>query len=187
MAKRKPFADIFRENGTDKDNPHQYGPVYDALIPDRGSVRGVLELGIWRGYSLKAWREAFPTATVAGVDVNPEHCPKVEGCEVHHCDQGDRLGLLRVVRGRQWDLIVDDASHIVADQLFSLLVLWPFLEPGGVYVIEEWDFLPSGTGPGVDPWKGCFSLLSGCELIETVDRNGKREPLVVIRKPASPL
>lgn len=182
MAGATPFAHLFRQFGTDKDNPHQYGPVYDCLFPDRQRVCAVLELGVWQGYSLQAWRAAFPAAVVIGVDANPEHCPTVEGCEVYNGDQRDRARLLQIAGNRRFDLIVDDASHYAADQLISLFVLWPLLQPGGVYVIEEWDILPTCRGEGAEPWRGSFPLLSGCELIDTVDRNGVHEPLVVVRK-----
>ena len=182
MAHATPFADLFRQCGTDKDNPHQYGPVYDLLLPDRTRVHAVLELGVWRGNSLRAWQAAFPGAAVIGIDNNPDHCPTVPGCEVYAADQKDLYTLRDVLGTRRFDLIVDDASHYACHQLFSLFLLWPYLTAGGVYVIEEWDFWPTGTGPRLDPWIACFPLLANCELIDTVDRNGVHEPLVVVRK-----
>jgi hypothetical protein len=46
-----------------------------------------------------------------------------------------------------WDLVIDDGGHIPRDQLTSFCALFPFVRPGGLYVIEDvetsyWD------GPG---------------------------------------
>jgi len=180
--KRATMAELFAKHGTDKDNPHQYGPAYDELIPDRERIKAVLEIGVWRGYSLNAWREAFPEAVIVGMDSDNAHCPQVAGCEVHRADQRLRSDLDRVVAGRKFDLIVDDASHIAVDQLFSLFTLWPHLAPGGIYVVEEWDMLPSFAGTGARPWTDSFPLLQGCDVLDTVDRAGRSEPLVVVRK-----
>jgi hypothetical protein len=57
-------------------------------------------------------------------------------------DQGDRETLSRVVEqydcGEGFDLIVDDASHILTPTRISFEVLFPRLRENGLYVIEDW-------------------------------------------------
>ena len=36
-----------------------------------------------------------------------------------------------------WDLIIDDGSHVPRHMLVSFITLYPFVRPGGIYVIED--------------------------------------------------
>jgi hypothetical protein len=49
------------------------------------------------------------------------------------------MGLVEGVDWSQqgWDIIIDDGSHLPEHQLVSFTALFPFVRPGGVYVIED--------------------------------------------------
>jgi uncharacterized NAD-dependent epimerase/dehydratase family protein len=95
--------DIFTGYDTDKGYHHTYEiPYQRELESRRKDVKGVLEIGIYHGGSLKAWRDYFPNATVVGMDI-------------------------------------DDGSHRPIDQFQALKYLWQFLNPGGLYVVEDLD------------------------------------------------
>jgi len=166
---------LAQQHGTDKWGWHTYTPLYHKLLsPMRAKLRAILELGIRTGASLKMWRDYFPAATVYGVDVQPS--PSL----------GNRIvttrGDLRDFRcyaplaGRQYDLIVDDASHKPDQQMLSLALLWPTLRPGGIYVIEDVQELASFTR--------LIGQLFG--QVELLDRRGSHntvdDVLIVIRK-----
>jgi len=135
--------------------PTPYLPIYEQLL---GSLRNqaftLLELGVWRGDSLQMWRDAFPLATIVGVDLKP---PDLElGPRVHiiHGDQTD-AELMRGLRTDHapegFDVIVDDASHFGVTTARSLQALYPeHLRPGGIYCIEDWGtgYLPSWEDGG---------------------------------------
>lgn len=133
-------ADIIRSYNTDKCRIHSYGPIYNEwLTPIRDRVTAVLELGVLNGESLKAWREVFPEAYIHGVDIdrqaaNFEHFR----ISTHYGNATDSkfLNQLAYFFG-PWDFICDDASHRPQDQITSLLYLWQYLRPGGVYAIED--------------------------------------------------
>jgi cephalosporin hydroxylase len=123
---------------------------YDALLPQVGPVRNVVELGIYRGGSLVLWHEAL-AATVVGVDSDPPAvtAPLIEryvtesGASVHRLwgtDQasGDLARRVPEILGGPIDLIIDDASHLYLPTLRSFELLFPLLRPGGTYVIEDW-------------------------------------------------
>ena len=40
----------------------------------------------------------------------------------------------------KFDIIIEDASHMLKDQILSLFMLFKILKPGGIFVIEEIDF-----------------------------------------------
>ena len=126
--------------------PAKYLVTYQEYLgPLRGKAFVILELGIWNGDSLEMWRDAFPLATVVGVDLNP---PKIDlGPNVHLVtgDQSDSDLLSRVRADYAPDgftVIIDDASHLGVLSARSLQSLYEHhLQDGGLYIIEDW-----GTG-----------------------------------------
>ena len=49
-----------------------------------------------------------------------------------------------------WDLIIDDGSHLPVHQLVSFAALFPFVRPGGLYVIEDIESSYfDGTAPSI--------------------------------------
>ncbi len=134
-------SELLDKYGSDKTERNGYGPAYDALLtPVKESVRAVLEVGVFHGASLRAWRDFFPNAMVYGFDVHPSFMlveDRIQTCLVDStmADEVD----LRVSRigDIQFDLIVDDGSHILRHQLLTLANLWRYVKPGGLYVIED--------------------------------------------------
>lgn len=158
IRKEHPEARIYgeltrlaNEYGTDKgtaqhlpgsrwaDWTHNYTPFYEAvLLPTRLSTKRVMELGVWRGSSLKMWRDFFPRALVYGIDNDPS---QVEGdlgerIAVLQADQAKRDQLRAVIDG-EFDLIVDDGGHSMEQQQVSLAALFPYVKPGGYYICED--------------------------------------------------
>ncbi len=96
--------------------------------------------------------------------------------EVHQADQRDEAALLRIVNGRRFDLIIEDASHKIDNSLLTLFYLWPYVVTGGLYVIEEFE--------GVNGHLENLELFRNCSYIKTKSPfpNQDDETLVVIRK-----
>lgn len=156
------MGEIFDRCGTDKQSKHGYGPIYDVALQGV-VVRSVLELGIAQGRSLLAWKHAFPEAMIVGIDL--VSC-EVAGAVTHAVDVRDHAALIAALKGYRFDLIVDDASHDIADQLACVRVLWPLLNQGGVYVVEDIDDL------------ACTQLYSGWDVY-----HGEHASMVWRRKP----
>lgn len=189
----RPIRDIFRSyaefdaqgrhvNGTDKQSNHAYGDAYEQLLPDRGAIRLMMEIGVADGSSLLAWEEILPNATIVGMDIHP--AAKWRG-EFHLGDQRSQEDCERAAAGRQFDLIVEDATHQLGDTLVTLLYLWPSVKPGGLYVVEEFCGATSlrknleALFPDSDPFDGAPQLT----ILDTVGPFGGAEPLVVFRRP----
>ena len=51
--------------------------------------------------------------------------------------------------GGQFDVIIDDASHVSRLQQFAFFKLWPEVKKGGIYVIEDINF---SRQPFWEPW-----------------------------------
>jgi hypothetical protein len=143
--------------------PAPYLPIYERLLaPLRRQAFTLLELGVWGGDSLQMWRDAFPRATIVGVDLAPPDLQLGPRVHVVRGDQAD-VELMRRLRTEHapagFDVIVDDASHLGVTTARSLQTLYAeHLRSGGMYCIEDW-----GTGylPG---WHDGGRLASPLDL-----------------------
>lgn len=181
------IAEIFRSyevldaegrhvNGTDKNGPnHLYGNAYEKLFPDRTAIQLMMEVGVADGSCLRAWAKIFPNAKCVGLDIHPSDLAFGDRIEFNLGDQCSRQDCERAAAGRQFDLIVEDATHQLANTLLTLYWLWPFVKPGGLYVVEEWE------GASGDRYR-IPALWSNAEVVDTVGPSGNVEPLVVFRK-----
>lgn len=107
--------------------------------PQPSSPR-VLEIGVFKGGSLKMWRDFFgPEATIFGIDID-ERCASLGMgiAEIRIGSQSDPSFLAEVVGEMGGiDIIIDDGSHKSKDVIASFLSLFPFLADGGIYIIED--------------------------------------------------
>jgi hypothetical protein len=125
---------------------HGYLEVYDPIFSDYLDREiNLLELGIHKGGSLLLWKDYFPKAHIFGVDLNaPEQLNNEDRIKVFSGMQQDKNFLTSVANNAPngFDIIIDDASHIGELTRISFWHLFEnHLNPGGVYVIEDW-----GTG-----------------------------------------
>jgi 8-demethyl-8-(2-methoxy-alpha-L-rhamnosyl)tetracenomycin-C 3'-O-methyltransferase len=131
--------EIAREHGTDKSSVfHDYTRIYERYFEamrERPIV--VLELGWGQGKSARTWREYFPNATIVMVDNRPHHCMD-DGIHLHIGDQADAALLTELhERYGDFDIVIDDASHVSSLTIRSFQILYPWLKPGGLYVVED--------------------------------------------------
>jgi 23S rRNA U2552 (ribose-2'-O)-methylase RlmE/FtsJ len=95
--------------GADKATHHGFCDFYEKHLPTR--INRLLEVGVMDGASLRMWRDYYPQAEIVGVDIRA--CNPVEGCTVLQGDATDPVFLATLGR---FDVIVDDGSHMTADQ-----------------------------------------------------------------------
>jgi len=133
---------------------HNYTPFYEALLtPMRLTAQSICEIGIWRGASLKMWRDFFPKATVIGIDndLNEIKQPLGERILVHQANQASRAELQGFVSHHgPFDLIVDDGGHSMDQQQISLGFLFPRVISGGFYIVEDLHSSLFGSDFGVN-------------------------------------
>lgn len=131
------LAALGRKYGSDK--PVQYAPFYDLLLESRqASVRSVFEIGIFKGGSLRMWRDYFFRAQIYGMDINPETLFTEDRIQTFQGDQASAAAICKVAdHCGPFDLIVEDGSHKPDHQVMNAELLMPYLSRGGLYIIED--------------------------------------------------
>lgn len=172
------LSDLFTKFGSDKHSRHRYATTYERLLQDmRDKDTRLLEVGIGSPAlsSLKTWRDWLPKAAVFGVDVNAYKSDDQRiTCFTYDAAGEEFHNKLKSMKEPHFDIIIDDGDHAPQTQLRVLLNLWPFLNPGGLYVIE--DVVPGASDLFV-------SLLKNSTLIDMRRLSGIGDSsLIVLRK-----
>lgn len=135
---------IFSKFDTDKGpNFHNYTRQYENLLKDfRNKPIKYLEIGVYNGGGLKAFREAFKNATcILGLDID-DKCKKIEDVnngifvEVGNATDHDFLKKITEKYGT-FDVILDDGSHVNNDVIKTFELLFPLLNDNGLYIVED--------------------------------------------------
>ena len=175
------LAQHFDPTLTDKDTVHSYLPIYEDLLYRFKDLEfSMMEVGIQRGGSIAGWLNAFPKATVVGVD-----CQKT--VNINGCDRYKELitnayeeEFMTLFNKGGLDFIIDDGSHAYNDIRFVCEHYPKLLKPGGILVIEDVPdvkWLPKLRA--VATAQGCLS-----EVIDLREKKGRWDDvLLVIRKP----
>lgn len=130
------LSTLASRHGTDKGpSCHNYTLLYEMMFAGiRKEPLKILEIGVLDGCSLRMWADYFPNAEIHGFDVNPE-CKVFadDRITIHIGDQGNRRDLEYM--GIDFDIVIDDGSHRVSDQIASFKVLWPNTRL--IYIVED--------------------------------------------------
>ena len=123
---------------TDKSSKgHDYCSVYERFLkPKRNERLKLLEIGVFKGGSLRMWQAFFPHGTVQGADFDPKTKTHTK-IPVAIGNQGDVDFLKKLGEMGPWDVIIDDGSHRWDHQLLFYETMWKYLKPGGLMSIED--------------------------------------------------
>jgi demethylmacrocin O-methyltransferase len=115
---------------------HGYDEHYTELFePIRDDVKSLLEIGVWKGGSLRAWRDWFPYANIYGIDNQPKYIFEEPRIKTMFGDQNLPQSLLTAAAGRVFDIIIDDGAHNATAQITAFRTLWP--KADRFYCIED--------------------------------------------------
>lgn len=124
---------------------HWYTPHYDRhFAPLRNAPVRLPEIGIGGydvpeagGGSLRMWQRYFRRGLVYGLDIFEKRLPEPRVRTIRG-DQNDPAFLARLGAGiGPLDIVIDDGSHVNEHVLTSFHALFPYVRPGGLYVIED--------------------------------------------------
>lgn len=131
----------YGHKATDKYWVHGYTPYYDFHLRGRRKIK-ILELGVKEGMSVDLWHRAFPMAEIHGIDNKPERqwdrLVKKDRIHLHNIDYTDPTSLKSLAKEHgPFDMIIDDGIHRPIPQKDAFNVLWDYLAPNGLYVVED--------------------------------------------------
>lgn len=171
------FKELGAIYGTDKFmdtiDGHAYGEVYDFAVGRmRDKFISILEIGVYTGASLRLWREAFPLATITGIDSAPYTvASNVIVADAYTRETVDAMPM--------FDVIIDDGPHTLESQLFTVREYLSHIKPGGVLIIEdikgveEMFTLYQAMHPSVKRHAHCIDLRH---------RNGRDDDMILVVK-----
>lgn len=165
------LTSIGLRHGTDKASWHRYTEFYEKFLPARDESITLLEIGVYRGASIRMWSEYFPRARIVGMDFD-EGCRQYAGgrVEIVIGDQENRDHLRRLVSlSGAPDVIVDDGGHSMQGQQTSLGFLFSYLRQGGLYIVED---LQTSYDPGYGAVSFESSTLGILEKLKSRERLG---------------
>ncbi len=165
---------------------HNYVEQYDkhfAHLRDKNIK--LLEIGFYQGASAYMWEAYFSRAALYHIDIEQwcyQYAKTLSNrSKLHMVDQSSPEQLRKYVEeiGGNFDIIIDDGSHMVQHQIISFKTLFPFLKSGGIYVIEDlfssyWKEY-GGNGSKENPATGPNSTISFLkQLLDDVNQVGAR-------------
>ena len=125
------------EGSGDKGTAHSYIENYyhHRFNKIRLNKLNILEVGVSTGLSLEMWCEYFPNSNIIGVELEKiNYKPSNDRIKVIIGDATDAKTFQKI---ENLDIIIDDGSHILTDQIFSYAILFDRLKKGGIYIIED--------------------------------------------------
>ena len=135
------LIDVFKSNN---DRPilkllHYFDLYERHLVKYKDKSINFLEIGVQDGGSLQMWKKYFgKKSKIVGIDIDPNKKFQEEQIFVEIGDQSDKEFLKKVIeKYGPFDIIIDDGSHIQTDVLNSFFFLYPTLNLGGTYIIED--------------------------------------------------
>lgn len=142
-----PLTKISSKYKCDKsDKNHRYTQLYHQLFKNlRDEKFTMLEYGYGVGNSVKLWLEYFSKAKLISVDIGPKPKDKFVSDYIKSgrlkyvsANQIDKEKLVLIMKKHgPFKFIIDDASHMAADQQFTFNFSFPYVVPGGWYIIED--------------------------------------------------
>jgi hypothetical protein len=138
------LTNIFDKYNSDKNSSfHNYCRQYEDIVQKyRNNPISFLEIGVFKGESIKTWREVFPNAKcIVGIDIDPL-CKQYENVEKSiFIEIGDATDphFLKYVNDKygSFDVILDDGGHKNSQVIIAFEELFPLMKDNGLYIVED--------------------------------------------------
>lgn len=163
----------------DKGTAHSYIEIYDNLLQPYRDNSTILEIGIAGGYSLHMWGDYFTNSKIYGVDISSEILTnpylKSDKFNIIHSD-ATKPQFLNHIHNLDFDVIIDDGSHILEHQWESFSLLKHKVKTGGLYIIEDVVSLDDNIR------NKFISLHDNCEILDLRHIKNRYDDILIIYK-----
>jgi len=123
---------------------HGYSKFYEKVFLEfKDKKINVLEIGSFYGNASAAMFFYFRNANIFGADINPDmfnYNSKRMTSFFVNSSSASSIQKNIIDKKIEYKIIIEDASHMLKDQIISLFYLFPILESGGYFIVEELDF-----------------------------------------------
>ena len=123
---------------------HGYAKIYEKYLKNnKDRISSIIELGSFYGNASAAFFFYFKNATIYSADINPDmYLYRSKRLKNFFTDTSSRASIEKNIINKniEFDLIIEDASHMLKDQIISLFILFKTLKSGGLFIVEEIDF-----------------------------------------------
>lgn len=135
-----------KDNKSNLGNCRSYTIFYnDFFNKQRNEKLNLAEIGISNGGSLLMWNEYFKNSKIYGFEINDSLINNFNekynnnNILISKIDVGYITKIVKCFNkiNEQFDIIIDNSTHNVEDQIRLIKNVYKFLKPGGVIVIED--------------------------------------------------
>ena len=140
------LAKIYKSDKSDRPGSHAYTKHYSKYFHElRHKKLKILEIGVGGyeslqkgGASLRMWKRYFTKSMIYSIDIYDKSALCENRIKIFQGSQADDVFLKDVgSKIGPLDIIIDDGSHVVSHVLATFKTLFPLLNDGGIYVIED--------------------------------------------------
>ena len=197
-----PMQECFERYACDKGYKHGYNEVYEPHFePLKDKDIKILEIGVYKGASLLAWRDYFSKAQLYGIDLfvreSRREIMKALDDPRIHLMKGDSTSaviaplMYENFGAIKFDIIIDDGLHTPRAQMQTFHNLLPFLKEDGQYFIEDvWplDIMTEKemSHHWVQRHPDRYNTLDHEMFLSALDRSNKKVERFDLRKQAQP-
>ena len=123
---------------------HGYSKIYERYFEKiRNGNLNVLELGSFYGNAAGAFFYYFKNSSIYSGDICPDLFRyKSQRLKNFYINTSSEISIKKnlIDNRRIFNVIIEDASHTLKDQIISLFMLFKILSPKGIFICEELDF-----------------------------------------------
>lgn len=151
---------LSKQHGSNK-HGHGYTKLYHYLFHNfKNNLLNILEIGIGTlmlnapstmnldpknapttnpGGSLRMWKDFFRHSSIFGLDIADDCIFTEERIKTFKANQAKPIELINFIKplDLKFDIIIDDGLHLLGPTYVSLVTLFDFMSPGGIYIIED--------------------------------------------------
>ena len=129
-----------RDHGGVLNKPRSYFDVYDFHFEKiKNNETCLFEIGVGDAGSTWMWKKYFTNSKIYALDNRPE-CLSFSGEDVNiHVGFQESPSTLTKIHEEAggFDIVIDDGGHTMEQQLTAFETLFPLLNYGGIYVVED--------------------------------------------------
>ena len=140
------LEELINNDKTDKNTTHSYIPLYQELLEGKKeTAKNVLEVGIYKGGSIKLWSEFFTNATIYGLDIvsfdfvldELKNKNNIKLYTSYDAYDENTFKLNFLCKGIKFDFMLDDGPHTLESMYVFIKLYSQIMTDDGILIIED--------------------------------------------------